>query len=152
MDEQNKNLILATVLSFIVILVWFVVFPPPETQAPTETAAVEQSDTGTATVPPAVSSDSADVTVGEAATGADATAQTLAEAPRVPIATDALSGSISLLGGRIDDLSLNDYRTTIDEDAPIVTMLSPAGTPDAYYAMQGWAAGAGLPPEAVPGL
>ncbi|KZY06107.1 MULTISPECIES: membrane protein insertase YidC [unclassified Sulfitobacter] len=152
MDEQNKNLILATVLSFIVILVWFVVFPPPETQAPTETAAVEQSDTGTATVPPAVSSDSADVTVGDAAVGADTTAQTLAEAPRVPIATDALSGSISLLGGRIDDLSLNDYRTTIDEDAPIVTMLSPAGTPDAYYAMQGWAAGAGLPPEAVPGL
>ena len=30
MDDQNKNLILATALSFLVILVWFVVFPPPE--------------------------------------------------------------------------------------------------------------------------
>ena len=30
MDDQNKNLILATALSFIVILVWFVLFPPPE--------------------------------------------------------------------------------------------------------------------------
>jgi YidC/Oxa1 family membrane protein insertase len=29
MDDQNKNLILATVLSFLVILVWFVLFPPP---------------------------------------------------------------------------------------------------------------------------
>ena len=30
MDDQNKNLILATALSFVVILVWFVMFPPPE--------------------------------------------------------------------------------------------------------------------------
>ena len=29
-DQNNKNLILATVLSFLVILVWFVLFPPPE--------------------------------------------------------------------------------------------------------------------------
>ena len=30
MDDQNKNLILATALSFLVILIWFVLFPPPE--------------------------------------------------------------------------------------------------------------------------
>ena len=30
MDDQNKNLILATVLSFLVILGWFWFFPPPE--------------------------------------------------------------------------------------------------------------------------
>ena len=30
MDEQNKNLIFATVLSFLVILVWFWLFPPEE--------------------------------------------------------------------------------------------------------------------------
>ena len=30
MDDQNKNLLLATVLSFLVILVWFVLFPPEE--------------------------------------------------------------------------------------------------------------------------
>ncbi len=30
MDDQNKNLILASVLSFVVIIVWFVLFPPPE--------------------------------------------------------------------------------------------------------------------------
>jgi YidC/Oxa1 family membrane protein insertase len=34
MDDQNKNLILASVLSFIVIVVWFVMFPPPEPPAP----------------------------------------------------------------------------------------------------------------------
>ena len=30
MDDQNKNLILATALSFLVILVWFFLFPPEE--------------------------------------------------------------------------------------------------------------------------
>jgi YidC/Oxa1 family membrane protein insertase len=30
MDDQNRNLILATALSMVVILVWFVLFPPPE--------------------------------------------------------------------------------------------------------------------------
>ena len=34
MDDQNKNLILASVLSFVVIIVWFILFPPPE---PTQT-------------------------------------------------------------------------------------------------------------------
>jgi len=43
MDDQNKNLILASVLSFIVIVVWFVMFPPPEPPAPNETAATEQA-------------------------------------------------------------------------------------------------------------
>ena len=46
MDDQNKNLILATVLSFLVILGWFVAGPmlfpqwfPEETAATTEVAA-----------------------------------------------------------------------------------------------------------------
>ena len=34
MDDQNRNLILATALSFLVILVWFFLFPPPEQTAP----------------------------------------------------------------------------------------------------------------------
>ena len=42
MDEQNRNLILATVLSFLVILVWFVVFPPEEPVSPaTDTVATD---------------------------------------------------------------------------------------------------------------
>jgi YidC/Oxa1 family membrane protein insertase len=30
MDDQNRNLILATAFSMVVILIWFVLFPPPE--------------------------------------------------------------------------------------------------------------------------
>ncbi|MEP5807414.1 MAG: membrane protein insertase YidC, partial [Roseobacter sp.] len=67
------------------------------------------------------------------------------------IETDRVSGSISLLGGRIDDLALKDYRETQADDAPIVTMLSPVGSADAYYSLYGWAAGSGVDPSNVPG-
>ena len=41
MDDQNKNLILATALSFLVILVWFFLFPPPEPETSAETTAAQ---------------------------------------------------------------------------------------------------------------
>jgi len=50
MDDQNKNLILATVLSFLVILVWYTVFAPaPAPQdltAPPPAATVEAPAAG----------------------------------------------------------------------------------------------------------
>ena len=73
------------------------------------------------------------------------------DAPRLAIETDRLSGSISLLGGRIDDLKLKDYREELAEDSPIVTFLSPKGQPHAYYALYGWAPGSGLDLDTVPG-
>lgn len=148
MDEQNKNLILATALSFVVILIWFVLFPPPEPETVLEgaPAAIETTADG---VVPAAPSDSAAPTGVAGTTGTEPAA--LEAAPRVNIETARLTGSISLLGGRIDDLQLKDYQTSLDEDAPIVTLLSPQGTLDAYYALQGWAAGNGIDPAAVPG-
>ena len=44
MDEQNRNLLLATALSFVVILVWFVLFPPPEPEALPDTAVQESRE------------------------------------------------------------------------------------------------------------
>jgi hypothetical protein len=57
MDDQNKNLILATVLSFLVILVWFVVFPPPEPVPDTDPPATEIVDDDPLTPPAAPGED-----------------------------------------------------------------------------------------------
>ena len=148
MDDQNKNLLLATALSFLVILTWFILFPPPEPE-PRQTDVVEQSDAGTNT--PTVPAGDATDPATPLQADVDATATSIESAPRVSIDTPRLQGSISLIGGRIDDLKLKDYRTSLSEGAPIVTMLSPQGTNDAYYAFQGWAAGAGIDASAVPG-
>ncbi|KIC48081.1 membrane protein insertase YidC [Tateyamaria sp. ANG-S1] len=145
MDDQNKNLILATALSFLVILVWFVVFPPPEPDVPLDAAAPTTAQTDDAgTVPAAPPAPGAPQTASEAATET-------ADAPRIDIETDRVAGSISLLGGRIDDLQLKDYRVSQEPGADIVTMLSPVGSADAYYAVYGWAPGGGLDADAVPG-
>jgi YidC/Oxa1 family membrane protein insertase len=146
MDDQNKNLILATALSFLVILIWFVVFPPPETEIPADPATV--TDASGDTVAPVASTPATATTATEATAEPDATES---DAPRVGIETPRLVGSISLLGGRIDDLSLKDYRVSKDEDSEIVSMLSPVGNPSAYYGLYGWAPGAGLSPQDVPG-
>ena len=40
---------------------------------------------------------------------------------------------------------------TVDKGSPNVTLLSPAGVPNAYYALYGWSPAEGLAPDAVPG-
>ncbi len=152
MDDQNKNLILATGLSFLVILVWFVLFPPPETAAVDPTAPLVATDNtagvGTDTAVPVAD---ATTTAESASPAATLTETALADAARVAIDTESVKGSISLLGGRIDELAFKNYTETLDEDSDIVTFLSPVGTDGAFYALYGWAPGAGLDFDAVPG-
>ncbi|HVI17351.1 MAG TPA: membrane protein insertase YidC, partial [Gaiellales bacterium] len=52
-----------------------------------------------------------------------------------------LHGSISLLGGRIDQVTLADYHETIDPSSPEIALLSPPGRPNPYFAQFGWVAG-----------
>ena len=139
MDDQNKNLLLATGLSFAVMLVWFAIAPP---QSPPPTVE-EVTDTS----PVAGTSGGSDVSTNILSSNAKA----VADADRIKINTPRLEGSLSLLAGRIDDLRLKDYTETIDEDSPIVTLLSAEGSANAYYGLNGWAAASGVEPTDVPG-
>jgi YidC/Oxa1 family membrane protein insertase len=142
MDDQNKNLLLATALSFAVILIWFVLFPPPEQPA------VDPNDPAVASAPLATTPQTA---TGDLPSETEAAVAPAEDTPRIMIETPRVSGSISLLGGRIDQLSLKNYRVSQEPGADIVTVLSPIGKPNAYYALYGWAPGAGVAPEDVPG-
>ena len=146
MDDQNKNLLLATVLSAVVILVWFVAGPmlfptwfPSEQPALTALPAETSSTAATPTL-----ADSTPTTPALTATAEP-------QAPRLSVDTPKLSGSISMLGGRIDDLALKTYRQTVDPTSPTVQLLSPVGKDKAYYAVFGFAPGNGLTEADVPG-
>lgn len=149
MDDQNKNLILATALSFLVILVWMFLFPPeePVVDPNASPTAVTQAD-GTAVVPPTAGSTAQ---AGAPASPAETRETALADDVRINIETSRLSGTISLTGGRLDDLSLTTYRETLDEGSEKVTLLSPVGSLNAYYALYGWAPAGDLSYEQVPG-
>ena len=87
MDNQNKNLFLATALSFVVILAWFWMFPPEEPQTTVDpVAATQELATADATTP------SAGAVEATAAAPTDAVAIE-ADAPRVAIETQTVSSS-----------------------------------------------------------
>ncbi len=98
--------------------------PPPETLA--ETSA-QPAATAPAPVPPAEA----------------AAAEAARAAPRLAIDAPSVTGSVSLLGARLDDLVLRDYRETTAADSPRVRLLARAGGAEPYAVQFGWSAAPG---------
>jgi YidC/Oxa1 family membrane protein insertase len=146
MRDDNKNLILAVVLSLAVFIGWQVLFPPPQAPRPRDAQQQSAQVNPNAPNPPASPSQAggASPTVPgtvpgtQAAPVVESRESALARSPRVAIDTPALAGSINLRGGRIDDVALKQYRETVDPRSPNIVLFSPAGSPNPYYADFGW--------------
>ena len=146
MDDQNKNLILATVLSCVVLVVWLYIFPPSS-----QVENFSNNDAGTEnTLNSGSNLDSVSTPTIEISKE-ESRELALEKSERITIETKRLSGSISLNGGRIDDLQLLDYNVRLNDESEKVTLLSPAGAPNAYFTMYGWAPAGSLDFDEVPG-
>lgn len=141
---DQKNFIVAIVMSVLIIVGWQYAFPPAKpVVAPTTQQAAAPTAPG---VPGAPATPNGQPTAPGTQPGAPATAaaqvvsltEALARSPRVTFSTPELLGSISLKGARIDDVQLVKYRETIDPKSPPVPVLSPLGTAHPYYAEYGW--------------
>ncbi|OWJ66327.1 membrane protein insertase YidC [Inquilinus limosus] len=130
---DQKNLILAIALSLAILLGFQFLFPAPK---PTTPSGQQQTTTAATT---STASPQAPTTVGGAAQAPMDRAQALAQSQRVKIEAPRVHGSINLTGGRIDDVTLRDYRETVDPNSPEIVLLTPLGGPSAYYADYGWA-------------
>ena len=149
--ENNRNLILAMVLSVAVLFGWqaFVIAPREADETArieAEQARLEASRPQTPTVagqpvPGAVpGSPATPGTIPTVAPTAELPReQALQAAPRVPLLSGRLEGSINLRGARIDDLKLLDYRETVSDTSPFIELLSPEGTRDGYFSEFGYA-------------
>ena len=133
-------MILAVVLSALVLLGWTLVSDRLMPAAAPQSQKVEDGKVKPAPQPHAGP-------VAQAPAKMRARTQVLAESPRLQIRTPSLQGSINLKGARFDDLVLVKERQTIAKDSPPVRLLSPAGSPGAYFSSFGWT-GEGV---AVPG-
>jgi YidC/Oxa1 family membrane protein insertase len=158
---DQKNTLLAIVLSAIVLIVWQYFFGLPhmqrqEAQKQTQTQTQTPAQ-GVPTPAPGGGPGTAVPVPGQPATVPAAQVLTrdaaLKQTARVPIDTPRLKGSIALKGGRIDDISLAQYHETVDPNSPPIVLLSPSESPHPFYAEFGWvaAAGAAAKPPAVPG-
>jgi YidC/Oxa1 family membrane protein insertase len=148
---DNRNTILAVILSGLVLIGWqyFFNIPQMEKQRAAQQAQSElvkpapqpgstTPQTGTAPAPSAAPA--ANQPASAAPVSRDSA---IAAGPRVKIDTPRLSGSISLKGARIDDLALVQFRETVDPASPAIVLFSPSGTAEPYYAEFGWVPAAG---------
>ena len=156
MNDQ-KNTLLAILLSGLVLVAWqyFLGMPQYEKQrqqqqlqqqaqqqaAPGQPAPGAPAAPGAPTAPPAPGGPQVP---GQPAPGSQPREAVIAASPRITIDTPRLKGSIALKGARIDDLSLSQYRVTVDPNSPAVVLLSPSGSPHPFYAEAGWVPAAGV--------
>ncbi len=146
---DNRNMILAIVLS-IVIMFGFQFYmesqlPVPQ---PGQESAQQAAKSGAEKAPgaPAVPDTEAGaeppVPIPGAATKLALDQASLEAAltggPRVKIDSPRLRGTISLRGARFDDLTLLDYRETLDPKSAQIRLLHPLGSKNPYYAEFGW--------------
>ena len=148
MGNDKTNMIVAIALSLVVLLGWnyFVAAPRVEQQ---RQAALQNQQAQTQAQPPGVSPDGvpspapkeggpAAPVAGTNPSAPEPRDAVLARSPRIRIETPALSGSVALKGGRIDDVKLKGYHETVDDKSPEIVLFSPVGTETPYYAEFGW--------------
>lgn len=126
MNENNRNILLAIVLSIGIIVGWQYFYERPRL-AKVVIAQKEYNNKIEAIKRERIMTEATIVPRDEA----------LLAAKRVTIVGDALSGSISLIGARFDDIRLNSYKKNLG-DNEAVTLLSPSNSSDAYFAEIGW--------------
>jgi YidC/Oxa1 family membrane protein insertase len=149
--QDQKNTILAIVLSAIVLIGWQYFFATPQANRQRQLAEQQhqeqlqqQPSTAAGTAgPPGANAPQAPGQTATSAAAPQPREKVLAATPRVEINTPIVKGSIDLRGARLDDLSLAKYRETVDPNSPIVVLLAPSGTAEPFYAEFGWIAGAG---------
>ena len=146
---DQRNLIIAIALSIAILLGFQFLFEHPRVQQQAQpTSSTPQTTSpgapGATTPPGAAPGIGAPTVPGAAAppvagaTPAESLVAALAASPRVKLDTPRLHGSIALLGGRIDDLTLAQYRETIDPKSPEIALLAPMGSASPYLAEFGW--------------
>jgi YidC/Oxa1 family membrane protein insertase len=134
---DQKRLFLAIAISIAILLGFQVLIAPHLPQPPKPPPQIASSETTSAPSPTAAAQGASGAA---AATAGPAVPR---QVPRLNIAAHRVRGSISLLGARIDDLVLTDYRETLEPNSPDVRLLEPRSEDHPYYVQYGWSAAPG---------
>ena len=138
-DNNNGNFFLAIMLCLGVLLAWqyFIIDPKiAQENARRQAVQAEQAKAEAAATPtyidtPAVETDERGVQQAQQPT------PDFADSPRLAIETPQLTGSLALMGARIDDLSLKQYPVSLG-NAEIITLLTPETGDKFWHVTYGW--------------
>lgn len=136
MREEMRGLFLAIVLSIVAIFITNRFFPgktvPAAAPAITEEAPLPQTPLPQEKI-------KADELIAAADTAEImASAEAVRQDSRIYIKNASLTGSIRVKGARFDNLLLEKYKQTLENDSPDVELFAPAKTAAPYYAEFGW--------------
>jgi len=126
MNEQ-KNLFLAIAISIAIIVFFQLLSPTPITEP--------IKNTETEILSPATSIDGPKTNVLEIVKPKE---DILTANKRVNIETSSLTGSINLQGAILDDLTLSNYKVSLNDNSKNIDLLAPDGTANPYYIEFGW--------------
>ena len=131
---ENKNVLLAVILSTAILIGWSFYFENPEEAQRKRAEMQGKTETQTSTQKPEApqpskANPSKSISRNEA----------LKESERVLIENKNLSGSISLRGALIDDIILKNFRETLDANSKPIVLLSPKKYEQGYFVESGWA-------------
>jgi len=140
---DTRNTIIAVALSICVLIGWQYFFARPQLEAQRQQQATQQAlSADTRDLGPMIGEQSAprpDAPSAPATAAAPRSrADVLKQGVRVAIDSERLNGSIALTGARIDDVSLKDYRETVNPKSPEIVLFAPLGSPQPYYAEFGF--------------
>ncbi len=127
---EGKNLILAISLSALVLIMWSIFFAPPPPTIDKEQNKIEKTQKENDIFSPSLETTKKIKAVSRV--------ESLKTTKRISVENESLSGSISLIGGIIDDIIFKNYNQNLNSEKKVV-LLNPDGLEEGYYIETGWA-------------
>lgn len=141
MTPETKNMIAAMSLSLAILIGWQIYFVEPELEADRAAYEAQQLAQKQAQL------DGQNIPQPQSGSAGSTASQSLVETAdtgeRLEITAPLVTGSISTMGGRIDDLILTSYYQTLEADSDPIRLLSPFDSERPYFAEFGWVNAAG---------
>ncbi len=124
--NNNTRTIIAAVLSITILILWQIFFQKPET--------IDKHNKNLE-----INSDLKDMNlINNNFVHNKISISNKSKAGKIKFKNYMISGSINLVGAKIDNLILLDYKQTVQKNSKDVVLLSPTGTKNVYYAEFGW--------------
>ena len=127
---EGKNLILAISFSALVLIGWSMFFAPPPPTLDKEKSKIEKIQKDDKLSSPSIDT--------EKKTTIITREESLKSTKRVPIENENISGSVSLTGGILDDITFKNYNENLKSEEKVI-LLNPNDSKDGYYIETGWA-------------
>ncbi|MEM9840561.1 MAG: membrane protein insertase YidC [Pseudomonadota bacterium] len=135
---MERNFVAFLAIALLIFIGWDVMVEGPQRKAAAEARAAAAEAAALAAPDQSIDGGGGLRIENAGFTGSVSRDEALKEAPaRISIETETMTGSLNLRGATLDDIKLKNYRETVDDESPMVTVLSPRGAADSTYIRNG---------------